>query len=283
VASPIKPFLRWAGGKRKLVKQFQKYLPNKELGVYWEPFLGGASLFFFIQPRKAVLSDLNPNLISCYEYVRDKPELVFKYLRTHLKKNSESHYYSVREDFNLHSFSAAQAARFIYLNRTSFNGIYRVNTKGEFNVPYGFKEPPPAPTLDELVEASRVLKRTSLYCLDFENIFSRRKVAKGDFVYLDPPYPPLNSKTAYFTHYTNGRFAWADHVKLAKLAARLSDAGCYVMLSNSNVKKVRDLYKARRWTLSELPVVRLVAANGSRRLVNELIITNYSAFATEGE
>ncbi len=161
---------------------------------------------------------------------------------------------------------------FIYLNKTSFNGVFRVNLNGAYNVPYGHKEPPSLPDLSDLLSISNLLKHADLETHSFETLFKNEKIQSGDFVYLDPPYPPLNG-TSNFTHYTAKRFPWEDQKRVADFASLLTQKGCLVMVSNSDVPKIRNLYQ--KWNFSVLPVVRWIAANGMRHKVNELVITNY--------
>lgn len=270
-----KPFLRWAGGKSQIVGQLLKHLPTAEFGDYWESFLGAGALFFALAPRAAHLSDSNSDLMACYEQVRDESDLVHKYLRHHVSKTCKEYYYSMRDLYNRSRFrqSAAQAARFIYLNRTSFNGIYRVNLKGEYNVPYGFKEPPPMPTLDDLRVVANLLRNARLSDKSFDEALLGDGPASGDFVYLDPPYPPPNATTATFAHYTKARFSWGDQERVAEIGNRLAQKGCYVMVSNLDTEAVRKLY--RGWNITTFPVVRFISANGQRDEAGELVITSY--------
>ena len=270
-----KPFLRWAGGKSRIVRHLLDHLPPAEFGDYWEPFLGAGALFFALAPRTAYLSDSNSDLMACYEQVRDKSDLVYKYLRHYVSKTCEEYYYRMRDLYNRSKprRSATQAARFIYLNRTSFNGIYRVNLKGEYNVPYGFKEPPPMPTLDDLRVASDLLRNATLSDKSFDEALSGNAPDTGDFLYLDPPYPPLNTTTATFAHYTKARFSWGDQERVAEIANRLAQRGCYVMVSNLDTEAVRKLYSG--WSIIALPVVRFISANGQRDEAGELVITSY--------
>lgn len=267
-----RPFLRWAGGKSKIVHRLLKYVPV-QYGRYWEPFLGAAALFFALSPTKAFLSDLNDDLIECYRQVRDSPQLVARYIRRHASKTCEKYYYQVRDKYNRGRPSAAQAARFIYLNKTSFNGIFRVNLKGEYNVPYGRKERPALPTVDDLCAASDLLHRSVLSAAPYEAALQSNPPQEGDFVYLDPPYPPIN-RTAYFTHYTASRFSWEDQRSVAEVAKTLDRRGVFVMISNTDTRPIRELYDG--WDCHPLPVVRWIAANGTRHRVSELIITNYA-------
>ncbi len=265
------PILRWAGGKRQILAELQSYVPrNLDKCTYHEPFLGAASLFFHLAPCNAVLSDANRHLIQTYRWVRDSWELVADYLRRHARRTNETYYYLVRDQYNRSGFSAAQAARFIYLNKTCFNGIFRVNRSGQFNVPYGWKEPPAIPTADQLQRVSEHLKRATLRSGSYERCAAR--VSKGDFVYLDPPYPPLNG-TAYFTHYTKECFSDEDQKRLAKLFETLSEMDCQVMMTNADTPKIRSLY--RSYNLVSLSVTRFVTCKATRHTVKELVITNY--------
>ncbi len=267
----IGPFLRWAGGKRQLRKILLNFLPE-DIGqrTYREPFLGGGSLFFALRPKTAILSDANKHLIRCYEFVRDEPGLVARYLQTHASKDGEAYYYRVREEYNRSEFSAAQAARFIYLNKTCFNGIFRVNAQGKFNVPYGRKESPAIPSDNDLVGIAGMLKNTSLKASSYEKALE--DASEGDFIYLDPPYPPLNG-TAYFTHYTIDRFSVQDQTKLADCVNDLDRGRCLFMISNADTPLIRRLYK--KYELVSLPVIRYLTCKSIRHKAKELIITNY--------
>ena len=270
-STPVKPFLRWAGGKRQLLNRLLQFFPaDVKNRVYREPFLGAGSLFFAVQPCKAVISDANKHLIACFEYVRDCPDLVSRYLREHTKNTSERYYYKVRQVYNESDYSAAQAARFIYLNKTCFNSIFRVNLSGEFNVPYGKQKHPPIPTREHLRKVSDVLKSADLFVAPFEEALGH--VGKDDFIYLDPPYPPLNG-TSCFNHYTIDKFDDKQQEKLAAMVRDLDSAGCLFMLSNANTKKIRKLYKGFR--VRTLSVTRCITCKKIRHKVKELVITNY--------
>jgi DNA adenine methylase len=270
---PLKPFLRWAGGKSRITKLLADYVPEK-FNRYWEPCLGSAALYFYLRPEKAYLSDSNSALIDCYNHVREYPEKIFNKLQEYRKRTSEDYYYEVRELYNKSSPSIEQSARFIYINKSNFNGIFRVNEKGRYNVPYGHKKSLAFPSLDEFKEISKLLKSAKTENHTFEQIISNKLLKTNDFIYLDPPYPPLTT-TSYFTHYTAERFTWDDQHKVANLADQLAHKGCFVMISNSDTEQLRKLYNNKHWNHYPLPVVRWVAANGSRIKVNEIIITNY--------
>jgi DNA adenine methylase len=271
------PLLRWAGGKQNLLKDLTSLLPpNAASRKYFEPFAGAAALFFRLAPKEAVVSDANAHLISCYQFVREQPEEVDRFLRQHAKITSKTHYYRVRETYNRSRPSARQAARFIYLNKTCFNGIFRVNNKGKFNVPYGWKEPPALPSLAELKAASKALKKAVLKAAPFEQVLADAK--EGDFVYLDPPYPPLNG-TAFFTHYTAERFGTSDQEKLAALFRELDARKCLVMQSNADKKQIRQLYAG--FKIKRISVTRWVTCKAKRHRVRELVITNYDPAEVE--
>lgn len=258
-----------------MVSRLMDFLPKETIGTYWEPFLGSAALFFAIAPKKAVLSDVNADLIHCYQAIKENPDRVSDHLRKYASRTSEDYYYKARDKFNKAIGSREQAARFIFLNRTNFNGIYRVNTSGHYNVPYGHKDPPPLPTRKELQKASDLLKAASLHKSSYKTVLAFKRIKSKDFVYLDPPYVPYRDDTAYFTHYTDSRFDLAEHKALAKVAKQLSAKGCFVMISSAEKKAVRKLYNKKKWFFYKIPVMRFIAANGTRRTVFELIITNY--------
>lgn len=268
----IKPLLRWAGGKQQIARKLVEFVPaDINERMYREPFLGAGALFFFIQPSRAALSDLNPDLISTYKSVESDAALVARYLRAHATNDSSDYYYQIRDQFNFAPhISAAQAARFIYLNRTCFNGIYRVNLEGGFNVPYGKKDSPIFPGIQHITAAGRALSRARLVHADFETALADAQ--KGDFVYLDPPYPALNG-TSYFAHYTTDRFDRGDQKRLAGLAKDLDNSGCQLLLSNANTRWIRDLY--RGFNLRSVGVPRYITSKNKKHEVSELVITNY--------
>ena len=268
----VKPFLRWAGGKSKLVGLLEKFMPEVgSYNCYFEPFFGAGALFFHTIPEKAVLSDLNEDLINCYQQVSKDPSGVWNLLEEYIVNNSREFYYTIRSQQIEKIKRVRRAARFIYLNKTAFNGIYRVNMKGEFNVPYGPSPNGPAfPSKICLESAGNALTRARLVYSDYRKICSLAK--PGDFVYLDPPYPPLN-ETSSFRHYTVERFSWDDQQEVADLFERLDQKKCFVMLSNSDCDKVRLMYG--KYQLHQLSVTRWLGANGNRFKVYEIVVTNY--------
>jgi DNA adenine methylase len=266
------PILRWIGGKRQLVSHLISFLPGDISNRrYREPFLGAGWLFFALRPKRAVLSDANEHLIKCYEFVRDSWEQISKLLRQHGSRDSEAYYYRVRAKYNSSRYSAGQAARFIYLNKSCFNGIFRVNEGGHFNVPYGWKDRPALPDAEQLQSVAELLRLSSLSAQPFEEAL--RKVSEEDFVYLDPPYPPLNGETAYFTHYTKDRFNGDDQQRLAEVTRELNSRGCKFMMSNSDSALIRRLYKG--FHIHSLPVIRYVTCKSIKHKASEVVITNY--------
>lgn len=254
-----------------MIHKLLPYLPEDLGGVrYHEPFAGAASLYFALSPKKATLSDLNGHLIECYKQIRDNYPKVSTYLREHERQNDEDYYYAVRKRYNRSAPGPAQAARFIYLNRTCFNGVFRVNTDGEFNVPFGDKPEPIFPDIRALASISRALDGTKLLVADYEGALKQPK--KNEFVYLDPPYPPLNG-TAFFTHYTADRFGHDNQLRLAKVVRDLDERGVRFLMTNADLPEIRQLY--RGFTISELSVTRYVSCKGTRHRVGELVITNY--------
>lgn len=266
-----RPLFRWAGGKQRVASALSTFLPlDIDRYEYIEPFLGAGSLFFRIHPRRALLGDLNGQLMRAYRYIRDMPIQVKGHLYHHERSDSVAHYYRVREQYNRSSWNAAQAARFVYLNRTCFNGIFRVNKQGSFNVPYGYKRSAIFPTRSEILDASLVLRNTKLRHQRFQ--MTLKGISKSSFVYLDPPYPPLNG-TAYFTHYTQDRFTEGDQRELANSVLALHRAGALFMMSNADTSLIRRLYRGFR--TDPLSVTRFVTCKSRRHQVRELVIRNY--------
>lgn len=267
-----RPFLRWAGGKFYLSDALRRYVPEDvSERRYYEPFLGAGTMFFRLRHQMAHLSDLNAHLIECYRAIRDNPTAIAKALRLHARNNSESYYYTVRDKYNRSQAGVARAARFLYLNRTGFNGVFRVNKQGSYNVPYGKKKSPYFPTAEELRSVAKALKKSRLEVCDFTASLKNPK--SGDFVYLDPPYPPLNG-TSFFTHYTPDRFGAGNQTAVAQLVRELDARGCLVMVSNADTPLIRQLYKG--FQTSTLSVTRYVSSSSVKHRVGELIITNYA-------
>jgi len=266
-----RPFLKWAGGKSRLLAQFQPLLPPARSYVrYLEPFLGSAALFFELQPPVAILADVNREIVECYEAIRSCPEEVIRELAKH--EHDRRHYYEVRGARPRKL--AARAARTIYLNKTGYNGLYRVNRAGRFNVPMGRYDNPGfrSPVLFATLRAcSAALATAEIVSGDFEAVLERAHAR--DFVYLDPPYVPV-SETADFTSYAAGGFGWADQERLAAACRALDRRGAMLMLSNSDTPSVRALYEGFR--IDTVLAARSINSKATRRgQVGEVVVRNY--------
>ncbi|WP_338055272.1 DNA adenine methylase [Sulfobacillus harzensis] len=262
--SPIK----WAGGKRQLLPQLLAAQPSS-WNRYLEPFAGGAALFFALRAPGAYLSDTNPELINMYRVIRDDVESLIAHLRRH--RNEAEYFYAVRA-LNPESLTPTErASRLIFLNKTCFNGLFRVNSKGKFNVPFGRYQNPVIVNPDRLRAAHRVLQTAEIVEADYSAVLD---VAQPhDFVYVDPPYVPV-STTANFTSYTADGFNWSDQVQLANMVRQLAQRRCYVMASNADVPAIHNLYRGM-W-IQVVPVRRAINSDATKRSgATEVIITTY--------
>jgi len=232
--------------------------------------LGAGSVFLSYQPRKAKLSDLNEDLIGTFIAIKDDYELVHDHLSQLISNDCKDFYYTVRNKYNCGKQRFLQAARFIYLNQTCFNGIFRVNKLGKFNVPYGFRTNPNFPSSEQLEKIAEILCHAELTAVDY--IKATQTAAEGDFVYLDPPYPPING-SSFFTHYTKERFYSSDQEAVASLAAELNRKGCRVLITNADTKDIRMLYQG--WLLEDIERPRWITSGKNKHKVAELIITNF--------
>jgi len=265
------PIVKWVGGKSKLLPELERRMPTS-FRRYHEPFLGGGALFFQVAPSAALLADGNAELIGCYQAVRDDVEAVIAALAAHRDAHSEGYYYAVRDGWNraARATPAQRAADFIYLNKTCYNGLWRVNSRGGFNVPAGRYVNPGILDAERLRAASALLARAQLRAAPFEEVVDDARC--GDFVYFDPPYHPL-SATADFTSYTVGGFDASDQERLASVFATLDERGCAVMLSNSDTAFTRRLYA--RWKVERVFCPRAVNSRADRRgAVGEILVTN---------
>jgi DNA adenine methylase len=244
--------------------------PDFQRRLYVEPFLGAASLYLATEPRQAFLSDVNRHLVDCYAQVQKNPDAVARCLAAHRRHHGLPHYYRSRLIYNKEESSPARAARFIYLNRTGFNGIFRVNQAGEYNVPYGYKSKAPIPAREHLTAVATLLNRATLSAACFREALN--SCPRRSFIYLDPPYPPLNG-TAYFTHYTADRFGPEDQEALAELVHKLHNRGMLFLMSNADTRAMRKLYS--RFQLETVPVTRFVTSGAVKHKVRELLIRNY--------
>ncbi len=270
---PAAPFIKWVGGKGRLLTQLEPLLPEGvERMRHVEPFMGGAAMFFARQPRRALLCDVNPNLVGTYVAIRDELPAVVKHLAKFKRKHSKEAFYATRTRYNTKRLSPAErAATFIYLNKTCFNGLHRVNRKGEFNVPCGKYKNPRILDEEGLARASAALKKTTIACTGFEALL--RRARKGDFVYMDPPYAPV-SATSSFTNYASDGFGAQDQRRLRDVFEALDARGCHLMLSNSDVPFIRELYA--KWRIDIVRAPRAINSKASGRgKVNEVVVRNY--------
>ena len=274
-----KPFVKWVGGKRQLMQELENNFP-KQFDAYHEPFLGGGAVMFNLLSKKPKLpcnvSDFNADLILAYVTIRDKVGKLIESLEDHSKnyqKNSTEYYYQVRTQEPKQQIE--KVSRLIFLNRTCFNGLYRVNKKGKFNVPLGRYTNPNIVNKENLITVSKILRsdKIKISCRGFEAVLDDAK--KGDLVYFDPPYQPI-SNTANFTSYTHRDFTEDDLEKLVDLANQLNSKGCHVLLSNSNSKIVKDYFSEKHWSISEISANRAINSNSKKRTGHkEIIIKNY--------
>lgn len=272
----LKPFTKWTGGKRKLLPILKENLPPK-YNRYFEPFIGGGALFFEMAPKNAVINDFNSELINAYIQIKDDPDMLLKLLKEHKQKNSKEYYLEVRsfdrDDRINRMTDVERAARILYMLRVDFNGLYRVNSKNQFNVPYGKYKNPKIVDENTIYEVSRYLNKNQISILNVDFEEAVKEVSMGDFVYFDPPYIPL-TETSSFTSYTHEGFSFEDQVRLRDLVVELDKRGAYVMLSNSSSPLSYELYK--EFNLHEVSAVRTNGAStSSRGKIKELLVTNY--------
>lgn len=261
-----------------MLSVIDKHIPS-EFGTYFEPFLGGGAVLLHLLTEKpgmkCKVSDLNSDLVLSYVTIRDRVEELIHSLENHAKayhKNPDSYYYGVRDSEPKSQIE--KVSRLLFLNRTCFNGLYRVNSKGKFNVPLGRYSNPNIVNEDNLIAVSHILqsKKVHIGCRDFSAVLDDAK--KDDFVYFDPPYQPI-SKTASFTSYTKKDFTYEDLENLVQVSEKLSDKGCKVLHSNSNSEEVRDLF-SKDWKVIEVSVNRAINSDSTKRTgQKELLIKNY--------
>jgi DNA adenine methylase len=265
---PTESFLRWAGGKRWLVRHLPRILGSFEISGYHEPFLGGGAVFF----RSAItgrvsLSDINADLIEAYIQVRDAPDKVASVLATHV--NTSEHYYAVRA--SAPEDSVSRAARFIYLNHTSYNGIYRVNLKGEYNVPFGKPTNPNLPTLEHLLSASRRLRDANIYPSDFLTVKDR--IQPGDLVFLDPPYTVAHNSNG-FIKYNEKLFSFEDQTRLSTLIDDIRRRQAYYLLTNAAHDSIAALFEKGDRKLELMRGNSIGGIKAKRGSAREYVFTN---------
>ncbi len=285
----VKPFVKWAGGKRGLISTFERkgFFPNK-FNDYYEPMVGAGAVFFHIaqnyKPNSCILSDINPDLIDAYRIIKEQPEDLIREIETikkeYLKSDDKSkYYYSHRDEFNKLKLKengdlTRKGAVFIFLNKTSFNGLYRVNKSGEFNVPFGKRKNPGIYDEENIKNISKLLKKDELLNLDFEEAV--KNASEGDFVYFDPPYVPL-TKTSSFTSYSKEDFNLEEQKRLARVLNELHERGCLVMESNSGSEIIENIYgEYEDLKLYPVEAPRQISCKADgRKPVKEYVITNY--------
>lgn len=266
------PIVKWVGGKRQLMFELIKNMP-KSYNRYFEPFIGGGALFFELRPEQAYISDMNEELINLYSVVRNNVYELIKDLSKH--EVSKEYFLEIRNIDRTEQYTelsdVERASRFIYLNRTCFNGMYRVNSQGQFNVPFGHYKNPRIIDKNNLLNCSELLKKTEIKCADFSEILT--KVKKGDLVYFDPPYVPLN-ETSSFTSYTKDGFDINMQFKLRDVCDELDNKGVKFMLSNSDTKLVNELYV--NYEIKKVFASRQINANADGRgKITEVLVRNY--------
>ncbi|MBD2103544.1 DNA adenine methylase [Leptolyngbya sp. FACHB-261] len=266
-----KPFLKWAGGKGRLLAQYQPYLPS-EFKTYFEPFLGGAAVFFHLAPARAVLTDINPELINLYTCVRDQVEAVIQLLAQHKAQHCDAYYYQIRALPKQQTLNSVErAARILYLNKTCFNGLYRENALGHFNVPMGRYRNPQIYDPNLLRQTSDMLRVAEIAVQPFQAVLETATPA--DFVYFDPPYQPI-SATSSFTAYSRFSFCEADQIALRDVFAQLQMRGVRTMLSNSDCPFIRDLYADFR--VISIEASRAINSRPDRRgKVSEVLVLSW--------
>jgi DNA adenine methylase len=267
------PFLKWAGGKRWLTSQYSNLLPST-FERYLEPFLGSAAVYFHLQPHSAILADRNAALINTYKQIRLNWEKVQRALRRHHRDHSERYYYAERA--RRHRAPHEQAAQFIYLNRTCWNGLYRVNLRGEFNVPIGTKTTVCLDT-DDFASAASILKKAELLTADFESIIE--KARNDDFVFVDPPYITRHNFNG-FVKYNDKIFSWSDQLRLARTIRDAAERGAKILVTNADHRSVHELYQGMGQKVRVERHSVLAADSDNRGITTELAIAiNYKVGA----
>lgn len=274
----MEPFIKWVGGKRQLLPELKQYMPET-FQRYYEPFIGGGAFLLSTVPKKATIGDMNQELVITWQMVKDNPQALLKKLAIHQANNSEDYYYSIRsldrEEKFVQMSDLERAARFIFLNKTSYNGLWRVNSKGQHNVPYNKNTSVNLVNADNLLAVSHYLNECDIQIQNQSYLTTTQKAKKGDFVYFDPPYIPVTA-TSSFTSYVKDGFNEKDQIKLRDLAKELYERGVSVMISNSSAPAVYELYKEFPFHIHEVYAKRAINSNGEKRgKVKEVIITTY--------
>lgn len=272
----VMPFLKWVGGKRQLMTEIEPLLPTR-ISTYYEPFVGGGAVFLHTQPKKAVINDYNSELINVYETIRDNVDALIAHLAIH--ENNSEYFYQIRaldrqEGFNELS-KVERASRVIYLNKTCFNGLYRVNSSGEFNTPFGRYKNPNIINETVLRAVSNYLQKNDIKLLNGDYQDALKNIRKGSFVYFDPPYDPV-SKSSNFTGYVQGGFDNKEQERLRDTCVKLNEKGINFLLSNSATELMKDLYSHKDFQIIEVGATRHINSVGSKRgEVKEILVRNY--------
>jgi len=279
----LKPFTKWTGGKRQLLPVILEKKP-KQFNTYFEPFVGGGAVLFELQPTIAIINDFNTELINCYEVIKNNPESLISLLSEHRDNNSKDYYLEVRSWDRDRSYAnlsdVERAARIMYMLRVDFNGLYRVNGKNQFNVPYGSYKNPKIVDEELIYNISSYLNKNNITILKGDFYKAVELVKEDDFVYFDPPYIPLN-ETSSFTSYTHEGFSYEDQVRLRDTVKELTHRGAYVMLSNSASELTQELYAD--FNVHLIDVVRTNGATQkSRGKIKEILVTNYEPWYIQG-
>lgn len=274
--SSVAPFVKWAGGKRQLITQIRERMPEK-YNDYYEPFIGGGAVIFDLLPANALINDINKALINTYRTICNEPDAFLKEvnrLDNDMWEDGKKYYYTIREHYNdklmRSEYDVELAALFVFINKHCFNGLYRVNGKGLFNVPYNNSR---RVSVDEdvIIATSEYLRGVIIIDGDFEQACKNAK--KGDFVFIDSPYAPLNPTS--FESYTKEGFDIESHKRLAKLYDELTARGCYCMLTNHNTELINELYGNKDYKIDVVSVKRMINSDASNRVGEEVIICNY--------
>lgn len=272
----LQPFTKWTGGKRQLLGELRSYMPET-YSRYFEPFVGGGALFFDLAPEQAVINDFNEELINAYRQIKNNPAELINLLIKHKENNSKDYYLALRSadrDGRISRMTGVErAARILYMLRVDFNGLYRVNSKNQFNVPYGRYKNPKIVDVDLLYQISEYLNENDIEILQTDFAEAVKDAETGDFVYFDPPYIPLN-ETSSFTSYTHEGFSYEEQVRLRDTFKELTERGVYAMLSNSSSPLVEELYKDFNIYFVEAQRTN-GAKSSSRGKISEIIVTNY--------
>ncbi|MBU7455859.1 DNA adenine methylase [Leuconostoc fallax] len=275
----VKPFVKWAGGKRQLLPEIKNYIPNN-IKNYYEPFAGGGAVFLSMQFNHTIINDFNSELINTYIAVRDNVDILVNLLKYHESNNSSEYYYEMRAwDRNgliNQKTKVERAARFIYLNKTGFNGLFRVNSQGQINVPYGRYKNPSIVNEEVLYAVSNYLNKSKIKILNGDYADAVKDAVAGDFVYLDPPYAPISDDKQSFVGYTLNGFGNDEQIRLYETFQYLDSKNVNVMMSNSSVPMIHELYENYQDTTHIVKAMRSINSSASGRgKVDEVLIMNY--------